>query len=67
MKTVQVMLDEELLAEMDADEEVKREGRSAFLRRSARELLRQRRRERIADAYRRGYADAGCRLRTRRR
>jgi metal-responsive CopG/Arc/MetJ family transcriptional regulator len=56
MKAIQIMIDEELLAELDRDEDVQREGRSAFLRQAAREWLAQRRRRRISEAYRRGYA-----------
>ena len=57
MKAVQVMLDEELLARLDADREVQRVGRSAVLRRAAAAFLEQRRREAIAEQYRRAYAD----------
>jgi len=60
MKAIQVTLDEDLLARLDADEEVKRDGRSAVLRRAAELYLRERRAEAIAAAYRRAYAkDAG--------
>jgi metal-responsive CopG/Arc/MetJ family transcriptional regulator len=55
MKAVQITLDERLLAALDADDEVKRDGRSAVLRRAAAEYLRRKRRASIADAYRRGY------------
>lgn len=55
MKAIQVTLDERLLAELDADDEVKRDGRSAVLRRAAAEYLRRKRRASIAEAYRRGY------------
>jgi len=56
MKAIQVMIDEALLASLDADDEVKRDGRSAVLRRALREYLLRRRSNRIAEAYRRGYA-----------
>jgi metal-responsive CopG/Arc/MetJ family transcriptional regulator len=60
MKPIQVMMDEALLRRLDGDSEVKRDGRSAVLRRAAAEYLRRRARARIADAYRRAYAvDAG--------
>lgn len=63
MKAVQVTLDEKLLAELDADPEVKRDGRSAVLRRATAEYLRRKQRASIADAYRRGYrAGAGREL-----
>ncbi len=56
MRTVQFTIDERLLAAADADPEVKRDGRSAVLRRALFEYLRQKRRRAIADAYRRAYA-----------
>jgi metal-responsive CopG/Arc/MetJ family transcriptional regulator len=56
MKAIQVMFDEELMARLDASEEVRAEGRSAVLRRAAAEYLERRRREAIADQYRKAYA-----------
>ena len=56
MKPVHVVFDEELLNRLDADEEVRRDGRSAVLRRMAAEYLRRSRRRKIAEAYRRAYA-----------
>jgi metal-responsive CopG/Arc/MetJ family transcriptional regulator len=58
MKAIQVVLDEDLLARLDASEEVKAEGRSAVLRRAAAEYLARRRREAIADQYQKAYADS---------
>ena len=55
MKPIQVLIDESLLRRLDADEEVKRDGRSAVLRRAASEYLRRRRARRITEAYRKGY------------
>jgi metal-responsive CopG/Arc/MetJ family transcriptional regulator len=55
MKAIQVTLDEELLARLDADEEVVRDGRSAVLRRAANEYLRRRRRRAIAEQYAEAY------------
>lgn len=55
MKPIQVLVDEPLLRRLDADEEVKRDGRSAVLRRAVNEYLRKRRSRRIAEAYRKGY------------
>lgn len=55
MKAIQVTLDEPLLSALDADDEVKRDGRSAVLRRAAAEYLQRKRRISIAEAYRRGY------------
>lgn len=56
MKPIQVLFDEALLGRLDADEEVRRLGRSAVLRRAAAEYLRRRRSRRIAEQYRRAYA-----------
>ena len=55
MKAIQITLDEALLARLDADEEVRREGRSAVLRRAADEYLRRRRKRAIANQYARAY------------
>jgi metal-responsive CopG/Arc/MetJ family transcriptional regulator len=55
MKPVQVMLDEELLARLDASEEVKKKGRSAVLRRAADEYLLRAQRWEIAERYRHAY------------
>lgn len=55
MKAIQVTLDAALLAKLDADEEVRREGRSAVLRRAAEEYLQRRRRRAIADQYAKAY------------
>ena len=52
------MFDETLLRRLDADEEVRRTGRSAVLRRAAAEYLRRRRVRQTADAYRRAYGTA---------
>lgn len=49
------MFDEPLLRRLDADEEVRKSGRSAVLRRAAAEYLRRRRARATADAYRRAY------------
>ena len=56
MKAIQVSIDEDLLSALDADEEVRREGRSAVLRRAAAEYFRRKRAEEIARRYRVGYA-----------
>ena len=55
MKAIQITMDERLLSDLDADDEVKREGRSAVLRRAVTEYLRRKRETGIAEAYRRGY------------
>jgi metal-responsive CopG/Arc/MetJ family transcriptional regulator len=57
MKAIQITLDEALLARLDQDEEVRRDGRSAVLRRAADLYLRQRKAREVAAAYRRAYAD----------
>ena len=57
MKAIQVVLDEDLLARLDASEEVKAEGRSAVLRRAAAEYLARRRRETITNQYQKAYTD----------
>jgi metal-responsive CopG/Arc/MetJ family transcriptional regulator len=56
MKAIQVMLDEDLLERLDANEEVQRDGRSAVLRRAAAEYLERRRREAITAQYRKAYS-----------
>ncbi|UCF69178.1 MAG: ribbon-helix-helix protein, CopG family [Acidobacteriota bacterium] len=58
MKAIQITFDEALLAELDATDEVHREGRSAVLRRAVAEYLRRRRRYAIAEGYARAYGDA---------
>ena len=50
------MLDEQLIARLDADPEVRKFGRSAVLRRAASEYLRRAHSRRIAEAYRAAYA-----------
>ena len=59
MKAVQVLFDEPLLKRLDADDEVRREGRSAVLRRAAAEYLRRRRASHISEAYRKAYRQEG--------
>ena len=56
MKPIQVLFDEQLLRVLDADEEVRKHGRSAVLRRAAAEYLRRSRARRIAEQYRQAYA-----------
>lgn len=55
MKTIQITVDETLLAQLDADQETKRDGRSAVFRRAVSDYLKRRRRAAIAESYRRGY------------
>ena len=56
MKAIQITVDEGLLERLDADPEVKQSGRSAVFRRAVDVYLRERRKQRIAEAYRKGYA-----------
>jgi hypothetical protein len=55
MKAIQVMVDEPLLRRLAADEEVRRFGRSAVMRRAADAYLKRSRSRRIAEAYRQAY------------
>jgi metal-responsive CopG/Arc/MetJ family transcriptional regulator len=55
MKAIQITFDERLLERLDADEEVRRDGRSAVLRRAVQQYLARRRKGRIAAAYRKAY------------
>lgn len=57
MKAIQITLDDDLLARLDRDAEVQRDGRSAVLRRAADWYLRQRRAASISAGYRRAYGD----------
>lgn len=59
MKAIQITFDEDLLRELDATEEVKREGRSAAMRRAVAEYLERRRQQAITEQYRRAYGDGG--------
>ena len=59
MKPIQVMIDPELLTELDAMDEVRREGRSAVLRRAISEYLERRRRYQIREGYRKAYGAGG--------
>jgi metal-responsive CopG/Arc/MetJ family transcriptional regulator len=56
MKAIQITFDERLLERLDADEEARRDGRSAVIRRAVFEYLRRKRRASVASAYRRAYA-----------
>ena len=55
MKAIQVMIDPDLLSDLDATDEVRREGRSAVFRRAIAEYLQRRRRQQIREEYRRAY------------
>jgi metal-responsive CopG/Arc/MetJ family transcriptional regulator len=56
MKTIQVMFEEDLLAELDETAEVREKGRSAVLRQLTNDFLRQRREQEIDAQYERAYA-----------
>jgi metal-responsive CopG/Arc/MetJ family transcriptional regulator len=58
MKPVQILIDEELLAGLDQDEEVRRGGRSKVLRGLIAAYLDSRREARLDLQYRRGYGDS---------
>ena len=57
MKPIQVMFDEVLLAQLDADDQVKAKGRSAVLRQAAAVYLEHARQSSIARQYREAYSD----------
>ena len=57
MKAIQVLFDQCLLRRLDADEEVRQDGRSAVLRRAAAAYLRRRQAREISESYRRAYAE----------
>lgn len=59
MKAVQFTIDDDLLARLDADQEVRRNGRSAVLRRAIVAYLQTRREQGIVESYRRAYAETG--------
>ncbi|HEX7183858.1 MAG TPA: hypothetical protein VF756_18660 [Thermoanaerobaculia bacterium] len=56
MKAIQIMFDEDLLAELDETSDVREKGRSAVLRQITSDFLRQRREHEIDAQYERAYA-----------
>ncbi len=56
MKAIQITMDEGLLERLDADEQVRRHGRSALIRQLVSEFLERRREAAIDAQYRRAYA-----------
>jgi metal-responsive CopG/Arc/MetJ family transcriptional regulator len=62
MKPIQIMMDEQLLTELDADEEVRKSGRSAVIRKIVAEYIDYRHRKTVASQYRRAYGEAGAGL-----
>ena len=59
MKPVQVVMDEKLLARLDAHEEVRRDGRSAVMRRAVEAWLAAQRMTAVSNAYAQAYGDGG--------
>jgi hypothetical protein len=57
MKPVQILIDEDLLAGLDEDEEVRRGGRSKVLRGLIASYLESRREARLDVQYQQGYGD----------
>jgi metal-responsive CopG/Arc/MetJ family transcriptional regulator len=55
MIPIQITIDSDLLADLDATEEVQREGRSAVLRRALSEYLERRRRNEVRERYNQAY------------
>jgi metal-responsive CopG/Arc/MetJ family transcriptional regulator len=55
MKAVQIMFDEDLLAQLDETADVREKGRSAVLRQLTSDFLRQRREREIDAQYERAY------------
>ncbi len=53
------MLDEDLLDRLDRSAEVRRDGRSALLRKAAKEYLERQRQAEIAEQYRSAYGGSG--------
>jgi predicted transcriptional regulator len=64
VRAIHITLDESLLRALDADAEVQHHGRSAVVRRAVSAYLKTRRRQAIAEAYRRGYGAKGEELRS---
>ena len=56
MKAIQIMFEEDLLAELDETAEVREKGRSAVLRELASDFLRRRREREIDAQYERAYS-----------
>lgn len=57
MRVIQISIEEDLLANLDATEQVVERGRSAVIREAVRRWLAHERERRIVDGYRRAYAD----------
>lgn len=59
MKAIQITMHPDLLARLDAQEEVRKQGRSAVIRAAVAAWLRQKREQEIAEEYRRAYGESG--------
>jgi metal-responsive CopG/Arc/MetJ family transcriptional regulator len=59
MKAIRITIDERLLAVLDADDEARRDGRSAVIRRAVYQCLGGKRRAATVDAYRRAHGGKG--------
>lgn len=59
MRPIQLLIDQPLLRQLEADPEVKQVGRSEVLRRAAAAYLRRSRARRIAEAYTKAYPRGG--------
>ena len=57
MKAIQITMDPELLARLDAEDVVKKKGRSAAIRSAVDEWLRRLREQQIVNEYRRVYGE----------
>ena len=55
MRPIQITMDEKLLEALDADPEVRKDGRSAVIRRATFDYLSRSRRRAIAEQYERAY------------
>ena len=55
MKAIQITVDEGWLRRVDADDEAKADGRSAFIRKAVLSYLERKREDDIVAAYRHGY------------
>ncbi|MFH2005985.1 MAG: hypothetical protein ABI333_05295 [bacterium] len=59
MKAIQITMDPELLTLLDAQEEVKRKGRSSVIRSAVEAWLRSTREQQIVQEYQRAYGEGG--------
>ena len=57
MKAIQITIDERLLSQLDEDEEVKKDGRSAVFRRAVAAYLKEKREREISRRYEEAYGD----------